>query len=110
VRHIPGRLNVLVDSLSRSLAPVNTEWELHQAVFQSIVLHWRNPNIDLFATSLNCKVTTFVFPVPDPRAYAVDLEMCLVAVSEKSFCLRLSLTETKRVDGVFLEKDELHPL
>ena len=39
VRHIPGRLNVLADSLSRSLAPVNTEWELHQAVFQSIVLH-----------------------------------------------------------------------
>ena len=38
-RHIPGHLNVLVNSLSRSLAPVNTEWELHQAVFQSIVLH-----------------------------------------------------------------------
>ena len=71
VRHIPGRLNVLADSLSRSLAPVNTEWELHQAVFQSIVLHWGNPNIDLFATSLNFKVTTFVSPVPDPRAYAV---------------------------------------
>jgi hypothetical protein len=72
VRHIPGRLNVLADSLSRSLAPVNTEWELHQAVFQSIVLHWGNPNIDLFATSLNFKMTTFVYPVPDPRAYAVD--------------------------------------
>ena len=72
VRHIPGRLNVLVDSLSKSLAPVNTEWELHQAVFQSIVLHWGNPNIDLFATSLNFKVTTFVSPVPNPRAYAVD--------------------------------------
>jgi hypothetical protein len=67
VRHIPGRLNVLADSLSRSLAPVNTEWELHQAVFQSIVLHWGNPNIDLFATSLNFKVTTFVSPVPDPE-------------------------------------------
>jgi hypothetical protein len=43
-----------------------------QAVFQSIVLHWGNPNIDVFATSLNFKVTTFVSPVPDPRAYAVD--------------------------------------
>jgi ribonuclease HI len=31
VRHIPGHLNVLADSLSRSLVPVNTEWELHQA-------------------------------------------------------------------------------
>jgi hypothetical protein len=25
VRHIPGHLNVLADTLSRSLAPVNTE-------------------------------------------------------------------------------------
>jgi hypothetical protein len=72
MRHIPGRLNALVDPLSRSLAPVNTEWELYQAVFQSIVLHWGNPTIDLFATSLNFKVTTVVSPVPDPRAYAVD--------------------------------------
>jgi hypothetical protein len=50
-----------------------TEWEFHQAVFQSIVLHWGNPNIDLFATSLNFKVTTFVSPVPDPRAYELVL-------------------------------------
>ena len=28
VKHIPGHLNVLADTLSRSLAPVNTEWEL----------------------------------------------------------------------------------
>ena len=34
----------------------------------------------------------------------------MVAVSDKPFCLRLSPTETKRVDGVALEKDELHPL
>jgi hypothetical protein len=27
----------------------------------------------------------------------------------KAFCLRLSLTEAKCVEGVFLEKDELHP-
>jgi hypothetical protein len=33
-----------------------------------------------------------------------DLEMCLVAVSEKPFCLRLSLTEAKRVDAVFMER------
>jgi hypothetical protein len=40
----------------------------------------------------------------------VDSRTDLVVVSEKPLCLRLSLTETKRVDGVFLEKDELHPL
>jgi ribonuclease HI len=30
VRHVPGKLNVLADSLSRTLAQVNTEWELLQ--------------------------------------------------------------------------------
>ena len=45
VRHIPGHLNVLADTLSRSLAPVNTEWELLQimfnaSVFFGVVLIW----------------------------------------------------------------------
>lgn len=72
VRHIPGTFNVLADSLSRSLTPVNTEWELLQAVFNSITLLWDRPHLDLFATSLNHKLETFVSPVPDPLAYAVD--------------------------------------
>ena len=38
VRHIPGHLNVLADTLSRSLAPVNTEWELLQVIFNAISL------------------------------------------------------------------------
>jgi hypothetical protein len=37
-----------------------------------MVLHWGNPTIDLFAMSLNLKVTTIVSPVPDLRAFAVD--------------------------------------
>ena len=37
VRHIPGHLNVLADTLSRSLAPVNTEWELLQVMFNALV-------------------------------------------------------------------------
>jgi hypothetical protein len=45
-----------------------TETKRADGVFQSIVLHWGNPNIDLFATSLNFKVTTFFSPVPHPRA------------------------------------------
>ena len=45
VRHIPGHLNVLADILSRSLAPVNTEWELLQVMFNAsvffgVVLIW----------------------------------------------------------------------
>jgi hypothetical protein len=41
VRHIPGHLNVLADTLSRSLAPVNTEWEVlscyHCAHFLKVI-------------------------------------------------------------------------
>ena len=40
VRHIPGHLNVLADTLSRSLTPVNTEWELLQVIFNAISLLW----------------------------------------------------------------------
>jgi hypothetical protein len=72
VRHIPGTFNVLADCLSRFHNPVNTEWELLQVVFDSVVLRWDRPHVDLFATSLNHKLETFVTPVPDPLAFAVD--------------------------------------
>ncbi|CAG2193387.1 unnamed protein product [Mytilus edulis] len=72
VRHVPGKLNVLADALSRTLTPVNTEWELLQSVFQAITLQWGSPHVDLFTTSLNYKVQVFMSPVPDPKAYAVD--------------------------------------
>jgi hypothetical protein len=52
--------------------PVNTEWELLQVVFDSVVLRWDRPHVDLFATSLNHKLETFVSPVPDPLSFAVD--------------------------------------
>ncbi|VDI47075.1 Hypothetical predicted protein [Mytilus galloprovincialis] len=71
-RHVPGKLNVLADALSRTLTPVNTEWELLQSVFQAITLQWGSPHVDLFATSLNYKIQVFMSPVPDPKAYAVD--------------------------------------
>jgi hypothetical protein len=52
--------------------PVNTEWELHPVIFQTITLIWDRPLIDLFATSLNYKLETFVSPIPDQKAWAVD--------------------------------------
>ena len=72
VRHIPGTFNVLADCLSHFHNPVNTEWELLQVVFDSVVLRWDRPHVDLFATSLNHKLETFVSPVPEPLAFAVD--------------------------------------
>jgi hypothetical protein len=39
---------------------------LRQVVFDTVVLRWDRPHVDLFATSLNHKLETFVSPVPDP--------------------------------------------
>ena len=64
--------NVLADCLSRFHNPVNTQWELLQVVFDSVVLRWDRPHVDLFATSLNHKLETFVSPVPDSLVFAVD--------------------------------------
>ena len=50
-RHIPGRLNVVADKLSRLGQIIQTEWSLLSEVFQAICSRWHQPQIDLFATS-----------------------------------------------------------
>jgi len=72
VRHVPGNLNLIADALSRFRVPVNTKWELHPVIFQAITLIWDRPLIVLFATSLNNKLKTFVSPIQDQKAWAMD--------------------------------------
>ena len=72
-RHIPGRLNVIADKLSRLGQTIQTEWSLHPEVFQAICFRWHQPQVDLFATRFNNKLPQFVSPVPDPQAWAVDV-------------------------------------
>ncbi|XP_033726763.1 uncharacterized protein LOC117316331 [Pecten maximus] len=72
VRHLPGHLNVLADTLSRSRSPVITEWTLSRSIFRAICIVWETPLVDLFATALNFQIQTFVSPVPDPLAWEVD--------------------------------------
>ena len=72
-RHIPGRLNVIADKLSRLGQTIQTEWSLLSEVFQAICSRWRQPEVDLFATRFNNKLPLFVSPVPDPLATAVDV-------------------------------------
>ena len=67
-RHIPGRLNVVADKLSRLGQTIQTEWSLLPEVFQSVCSKWHRPQIDLFATRFNNKLPRFVSPVPDPLA------------------------------------------
>ena len=71
-RHIPGRLNVIADKLSRQGQVIQTEWSLHQEVFDLLTQTWHRPQVDMFATKYNCKLDQYVSPVPDPRAWAVD--------------------------------------
>ena len=71
-RHIPGRLNVIADKLSRLGQTTQTEWSLHPDVFKAACSRWHQPQVDLFATRFNNKLPQFVSPVPDPQALAVD--------------------------------------
>ena len=49
-RHIPGRLNVIADKLSRLNQTIQTEWSLLPDIFQRLCSRWHRPQIDLFAT------------------------------------------------------------
>ena len=71
-RHIPGRLNVVANKLSRLGQTIQTEWSLLPEVFKTLCNRWHLPQIDLFATRFNKKLPQFVSPVPDPLAIAVD--------------------------------------
>ena len=71
-RHIPGRLNVIADALSRSHQVIPTEWQLHPQVVRRVFRLWDTPHLDLFATRHNTQLPKFVSPVPDQRALAVD--------------------------------------
>ena len=50
-RHIPGRLNVIADKLSRLNQTIQTEWSLLPDIFQRLCSKWHRPQIDL-VTSL----------------------------------------------------------
>ena len=71
IAHIPGLENELADYKSRHFAD-NLEWSLKPEIFSRIVKVFGKPEIDLFATRLNCKVDCFVSWKPDPQAFAVD--------------------------------------
>ena len=71
-RHVPGKINILADLLSRPHCVLQTEWTIAAFVLSPIWDRWHKPLIDLFATRFNNRLDLYVSPVPDPRAYAVD--------------------------------------
>ena len=58
-KHVPGKLNVVADQLSRAGEILPTEWSLNNRVLERIWLLWERPLVDLFATRLttSCQCT-----------------------------------------------------
>ena len=53
--HIPGIYNVEADKCSRE-SGLQTEWKLNELIFKEVIYHFSYiPDIDLFATRLNCQ-------------------------------------------------------
>ena len=71
---IPGRMNVLADSLSRRLQVLGSEWTLCFPAFQDLLCLWP-ATIDLFAASLNRRLPVYFSPMDDPQSVGKDVMM-----------------------------------
>ena len=70
--HIPGKLNVEADKLSR-IKETSMEWKLHEDIFNKLINKFGfTPNIDLFATRINTQLQDYVSFQPDPGAKYVN--------------------------------------
>ena len=71
-RHIPGHLNVIADKLSRSHQILPGEWTLCPQVLNQLWHLWGAPHVDLFATTANARLPTYVSPLPELGAWRTD--------------------------------------
>jgi hypothetical protein len=71
VNHIPGKLNVRADKLSRWFND-RRDWSLNRKVAKRLFLEWGIPDMDLMATRINAQVSTFASFFPDPDAVFTD--------------------------------------
>ena len=62
--HIPGRLNVMADKVSRHHQVIQMEWSLHPDVFSQICHKWHLPKVNQFQTTSVC--------VPSSQSQGVD--------------------------------------
>lgn len=64
---------MLANALFRPDKVAPTEWKLHPEIFAMICWRIDHPNVNLFATSQNFQLTTYISPVPDPQAKGYSL-------------------------------------
>ena len=70
--HIPGILNVEADAESRN-SETTTKWKLNEALFRSILHHFRcSPSVDLFVSRINTQLPRFFAYRPDPNAEVIN--------------------------------------
>ena len=67
LQFIPGKLNVLADSLSHKLQVLGSEWTLCSEAFHQLLRRWP-ATIDLFATSQNHRLPVYFSPMVDPQS------------------------------------------
>ena len=89
--HIPGKFNILVDSLLRLDRPLNTEWSLDQLMVNCIFQMLNFPSMNLFVTQFNHKFPLYVSPGPDNQALAiyalsVNWNICISTNNSDTFC------------------------
>ena len=68
---IPGKLNVLADSLNRKSQVICSEWTLCSEAFQQLLCCWP-ATIDLFATTPNYCLPVYSLPMVDPQSVGTD--------------------------------------
>jgi hypothetical protein len=69
--HIPGKLNVVADKVSRVFDD-SKEWKLDTDLFCKLTSHFGIPEVDMFASRLDYQMMPFVSWHPDPQAWAID--------------------------------------
>ena len=71
VSYVRSEENTQADLASR-VYEFDLEWSIPMDIFQIICNIWGVPEIDLFASRLNHRVSTYCSWKPDPFAYAID--------------------------------------
>lgn len=102
--HIPGVQNVQADKESRCFTE-NTEWELNNELFRQITHKWGYPEVDLFASRLNAKVSNYVSWHPDPgsmfvNAFSIDWSSFKLCYLFPPFRLLPKCLRIIRLEGV----------
>lgn len=70
--YLKGSENVQADYFSRHFRSESAEWMLKKEIFDRICSQMFFPDIDLFASRLNCQLSRFVSWFPQPGAFRND--------------------------------------